>query len=125
MFNNFIKVKVVNDDMIHITSYNEVGEDPRWNNNYEMHGQLTIDKTSSSTVISSSGALELLDRDVELVHLTFEELVPLKSRQVLGMVHDQYGEKLVGESVTMRNIRCSESMPNKGAFGRKWKLLFE
>jgi len=118
MFNNFIKVEV-NDDVINIKSYNEIGDARKWNNNYELQGQLTIDKMSSSTSISSSGSLELLQRDVELVHLSFEEMVPLKDRQVLGMVHDQISEKMIGDSITMRNIKCHDSIPNHGVFGRK------
>ncbi|GFH44387.1 hypothetical protein CTEN210_00861 [Chaetoceros tenuissimus] len=119
MFNNFLKVKV-NDDVIEIEAYNEIGDLPKFNNQYEQHGYLTIDKTQDETLITSQGVLKLLDRDSELIHLTFEEILPLSERQVLGMIHDQMEEKLIGDSVTMRGVSCEEAILNYGEFGQQF-----
>ena len=78
-------------------------------------------QTRSRQVASASSTVTgiLLDRDSALIHLTFEEVVHLESRPVLGMLHDNFGDKLVGVSITMRGVKCTESMPNLGSFGRK------
>ena len=119
MFNNFLKIQV-SDYTIDISSYNEIGDAAKWNNNYAEHGRLTIDKSTSLTKITSSGALKLLDRNAPLIHFNFENFVALKSRQVLGMVHDDFDDKLVGDRITVRGVTSTESMPNWGEFGRKY-----
>ena len=88
MFNNFLKVTVIDDSSIQIESYNEIGTESRWNNNYLRHGHLLVDKSSSDTNIQSSGVLELLDKMDPIVHLDFEKIVPLKERKILLMVLD-------------------------------------
>ncbi len=118
MFNNFLKIEV-NDDQIVIISYNEIGNNRVWNNNHVEHGRLTIDKSSSTTKMLSDGSLQILDRNLPLIHITFEEVFPLQDRQVLGMVHDDSEDKLVGTSITMRGVKCTQSLPNLGGFGRK------
>ena len=119
MFNNFLKIQV-SDYTIDMSSYNEIGDAAKWNNNYAEHGRLTIDKSTSLTEITSSGALKLLDRNAPLIHFNFENFVALKSRQVLGMVHDDFDDKLVGDRITVRGVTSTESMPNWGEFGRKY-----
>ena len=114
-----IQIKPSQEAAVLLNLYNEIGNKTKWNNNHVEHGHLTIDKSSSSTNISSSGALELLDRYSPLVHFTFEGVVPLEERQVLGMIHDDFDDKLVGTSITIRGATCTESMPNEGSFGRK------
>ena len=117
-FNNFLKIDVTQ-DKINISLYNEIGEEPRYNNNYEVSGRVVIDKSLPSTRISSEGGLKLLDRDVALIHLDFEGVVALRSRQVIGMAHTDIMEKLVADRITIRGIQCTKSMPNFGDFGRK------
>ena len=120
MFNNVMKVIVIDDNRIQIESYNEVGTESRWNNNYSLQGQLLVDKSSSDTIIQTSGVLELLDKLDPIVNLDFEKVVPLRERQVLGMVHDDFGEKLVGDAITMRGTKCTDAIPNQGSFGREF-----
>jgi hypothetical protein len=121
-FNNFLKV-VVTDHTIQITAYNEIGEKPRFNNNYEAYGLLTLYKWGTETHVESSGALKILDISSPLMKLTFEEIVPLQSRQVIGMVHNDFKEKLVATSILVWGINCTNSLPNEGSFGRKCSSL--
>ena len=118
MFNNFLKV-IVEDSRVQIESYNEIGSESRWNNNHELNGHLMVDKSSSATQIDASGIMDLVDKVIPIVHFDFEEIVPLKDRQILGMVHDDFTEKLVGDTITMRGIKCTNASPNQGSFGRK------
>ena len=39
-----------------------------------------------------------------IIHLDFEKIVTLKERKFPGMVHDDFGEKLIGDT-----IQCAES----------------
>jgi hypothetical protein len=121
-FNNFLKV-VVTDHTIHITAHNEIGDMPRYNNNYEEHGSLTMYKWGEEVFVDSSGALEILDTVSPLIKLTFENTVPLKSRQIIGMDIDN--TKLVASKVTIGGITCTESLPNEGSFGRKYKYTYQ
>ena len=64
-----------------------------------------VDKSSSdSNIHSSSGVLELLNKMDPIIHLDFEKIVTLKERKFPGMVHDDFGEKLIGDT-----IQCAES----------------
>ncbi len=117
-FNNFQKV-VVTDDAIQITVYNEVGQQPRFNNNYEVDGQLTLYKWGTELVVEATGVLQVVDSASENIVLNFEEIVPLSSRQVVGMVHDDFYKMLVGSRITMRGVQCTDAMPNEGNFGRE------
>lgn len=72
------------------------------------------------TAISSSGVLQLLDRKSALVHLDFEESIPLRKRQVVGMHHNDSEETLVGKRITIRGEISKESLPNQGSFGQPY-----
>lgn len=72
------------------------------------------------TVISSSGVLELLDRTSALVHLDFEEAIPLEKRQVVGMQHDDVKVTLIGKRITIRGVESTQSLPNQGSFGQPY-----
>lgn len=119
MFSNFLKVEVT-DNAITITSFNEIandnGEKDRWNNNYDINGGLSIQKTMHNTTFQGTGALAFLDRSAPVVHFDFEDLVPMKSRQVLGLRNEG---ALVAKSIKIRGIKCTEAIPNIGSFGRK------
>jgi len=147
--NNFLKVEVT-DYSLNVTAYNEIGVKARENNNYVAYGNLMLNKSgvtsgskasipsnalsnlpsssprSSPSVkpscdhICSSGVLELLDRTSALVHLNFEQIVPLETRQVVGMRHDDKGKILVGKRITIREIECTDSLPNQGSFGQPY-----
>lgn len=120
MANNFLTVDVLK-SQIKITAYNEIGDKWRLNNNYTVHGELHLTKPSPGKVwVKSSGALKVLDRYSAMVHLDFETLVPLESRQVLGMIHDCSGEQLIGDRITMRGVECWQSLPNKGTFDQQY-----
>lgn len=126
MLNNFIKIEV-QDDILRVRHYNEVGEAVSNNNNYEENGELVIDKRGGSTNIQSRGALELLDAKKVLIRFDFEETVPLSSRQVIGLKQfDKRNKKvgLVANSSIVRWVECNQSMPNLGKFDRKSVLRF-
>ncbi len=121
MLNNFIKIDV-QDDILRVRHYNEVGEAVSNNDDYEENGELVINKRRGRTNIQSSGALELLDAKKVLIRFDFEETVPLSSRQVIGLKqYDGRNRKvgLVANSSIVRWIECTQSMPNRGRFGRK------
>eukprot|EP00554_Chaetoceros_debilis_P001937 CAMPEP_0194096130 /NCGR_PEP_ID=MMETSP0149-20130528/57183_1 /TAXON_ID=122233 /ORGANISM="Chaetoceros debilis, Strain MM31A-1" /LENGTH=1139 /DNA_ID=CAMNT_0038782097 /DNA_START=91 /DNA_END=3507 /DNA_ORIENTATION=+ len=115
-FNNFLTVDI-EDDLIEVKIYNEVGDLSRWNAQYEEAGIVTIDKSSSITDISSSGMLELLDVDSDIISFDFEEKEPIDKTQVLGL---RGSESLIATNVTIRGILCEESIPNIGAFGAQY-----
>ncbi len=117
-FNNFLKV-LVTDDAIEITAYNEIGQKHRFNNNYESYGHLNINKWGSNFTSESSGALKFVDFHLPLIYLSFEEIVPLESRQVIGMVHNDFKNKLIGSNITIQGIHCTDAIPNEGSFGRE------
>jgi len=77
-------------------------------------------RTSSceSTRITASGVLEPLDRISALLYFNFEEILPLGSRQVIGLQHDNHFQTLVARSITIRGIKCEQSLSNLGSFAR-------
>jgi len=72
------------------------------------------------THISSSGVLELLNRTSALIHLDFEETMPLRKRQVVGMQHEDVKKTLVGSRIMIRGVRSEHSLPNKGSFNQPY-----
>ncbi len=112
-FNNFLKVDVT-DDVIQLISYNEYGNKPKWNAQYEEHGRLTIDKSSFTKEIRGSGVLAPLDQEAVLIHYDFKEETPLASRQVPGLSDDT---NLIADRIEIRGAMCYKSMENHGAFG--------
>lgn len=118
-FQNFLNVQVT-DNSILITSFNEGGNKYRYNKNYTAHGEITLDKSNNRTKIKSNGALKIIDRNKPLIHFDFEEIVPLQSRRVLGMKHDESDKTLIGRKITMNGVECTEALPNIGEFGREY-----
>ncbi len=112
-FNNFLTVDVT-EDIINVNIYNEYGDDPNYNGQYNLAGHLQIDKSSEVTEILSSGMLNLLDLKSEVVSFDFEEIHPLGKRQVLGL---KDREHLMLTEVEIRGKVCKESMFNQGVFG--------
>ncbi len=119
-FSNFLSVEIT-DDKISIKSFNEQGSLPKANNQYVLQGEVTIDKISPPSIeIQSSGTLEVLNPNMALIRYTFETMVPLESRQVIGMKHDDVKKQLVGKKITIDGAVSSDSIPNKGAFGQQY-----
>jgi len=122
IMNNFLKVDVT-DSTLNITAYNEIGDSKTHNMEYEVHGSLLLVKTMDasavetlgvesyrelppsklSTEIYSSGILKLLDRTSALVHLTFDEKLPLEDRQVIGMNDHKVDAPLINKSIDIRD----------------------
>jgi len=71
-----------------------------------------------SARITASGVLEPLDRISALLHFNFEEILPLGSREVIGLQHDNHTQTLVARSITIRGIKSNESLPNLGSFAQ-------
>jgi len=118
-FQNFLNVQVM-DNSLHITSFNEDGDKYRYNKNYTAHGKITLSKSNQGTMIKSSGALKIIDRNKPLIHFNFEEIVPFQSRRVLGMKHDEWKQTLIGRKITMNGVECTEVLPNIGEFGQEY-----
>jgi len=114
---NFLKVNVT-DDRLHLTSFNEVGKEPKYNKNYVAHGEIIVDKLNS--IISSSGVLKLLNRNKPLIHFDFEEVLLLETRQVLGLKHDNYKKSTVAKKISIRGVACEHALSNKGSFGQQY-----
>jgi len=120
VFNNFLQI-LVEEEKIHIVAFNEIGSKPRWNDEHDIHGNLIIDKSLGIVTMDSDGALEILDRNSPLIHISFEGAVPLETRQIIGMTHDDIGEKLIGSRISMRDgIVSSQAMANQGEFGQQY-----
>lgn len=116
-FNNFLHV-YANDTVIDIKLLNEVGPEPVFNANYTEYGRLVIDKSRpDSRHIESSGGLELLDPDSDLIKFDFEEIVPLGTRQVFAL-NDK--NNLMLSQVTIQGITCTNSMLNSGSLGSQY-----
>jgi len=116
---NFLNVEVLSDKLV-VTSYNEVGDKPKYNANFEENGKLVIDKSSGSKQITSNGVLKVLDKSKPMLRFTFDSIVPLNTRQVIGLKHEQLGEKLIGDSMNVQGKICTDSMPNAGEFGQNY-----
>ena len=118
--NGFLKIEVDN-KVLRVRHYHEVGLKPKNNNDYEQNGLLVIDKTGNNTDIQSSGVLEILDLRRVLIRFTFEKLVPMGSRQVPGMKQMKGNKKigLIANTTEMRGVTCTEALPNIAKFGRK------
>ena len=118
--NNFLKIEV-EDEVLRVQHYNEIGSKPSNNNNYEQNGQLIIDKSGSDTKIESDGALQILDLRMTLIRYNFEEVVPLGSRQVPALLQMEGKNRvgLIANTTDMRGITCSQALPNLTSFGRK------
>ena len=118
--NGFLKIEVEN-KVLRVRHYHEIGLKPKNNNDYEQNGLLIIDKKRSYTRIHSSGALEIVDVRRALIHFNFEELVPMRTRQVPGM-KQMRGETeigLIANSTEMEGVTCTEALPNMAKFGRE------
>ena len=109
----------MSDDTIQIKAFNEIGPEPKGNNNYSEFGAMTVNKSLGGTVIESSGVLELLDFNKPLIRFDFEETVPMATNQVVALRSKQ---RLIAQDIDIRGVTCTESMVNKGAFGRKLHL---
>lgn len=141
-FNNFLKIDVTH-NTLNVISYNEVGIKRMNNHEHKAHGNLMIDKSQcaaptsplseepfpdnkriitgcADTVITSSGALKLLDRTSALLHFDFEEILPLGKREVIGLQHDDHMETRVTQSIDIRGITSKESLPNLGSFDQPY-----
>jgi len=115
-YNNFLSIDV-SENVLDVKIYNEIGNKPKFNAQYEESGHLTIDKTAAATQLSSSGMLKLLDLNSPLLIYDFEDIVPLGTRQVPGF--DSKTSLMATESVIRGKI-CKESMYNNGQFGAQY-----
>lgn len=92
-----------------------------YNYEYEISGRLVISKLGDERTFESHGELTLLDRLQPMIHFTFEEIVPLDSRQVIGLGESVNAKRLpTVQSVTVEGIECNQSIPNIGAFGKSY-----
>ncbi len=124
--NNFLSVHVTNSTFT-IKAYNEIGEDWKFNGEYEEYGYLSVEKNGASRNITSSGVLEIVDPSSKpLIKLNFdqEDAYPFHTRQIIGMKHDQHEQMLIGTSITIRGQISTTGMENKGIFTRKSIFLY-
>lgn len=115
-YSGFLIVNVT-DDIIEMKHYNEVGTEKKFNNKYVEDGYLTVNKTLGIVHIDSGGEMQLLNRDVALLHFNFEEVYPLGHRQVLGLSEEN---SLIAQKIEIDGINCTESFINHGSFGSQY-----
>ena len=89
---------------------------PKGNNNYTEFGSITVDKSQNETTIVSHGILDLLDVNAPLIRFDFENVDQMSTNPVIGMNNKS---ELILKQINIRGITCSESMENKGSFGRE------
>ena len=115
-FSGFLTVHV-SDDTIEVEHYNEVGDAPKFNNNYVQDGRLMIDKSFGEVRVESYGELKVIDEDLPLIHFNFEAVTPLGTRQVLGMESE---DRLIAKTININGINCTDSLENHGSFGNQY-----
>jgi len=115
-FSGFLIVKII-DGTIEVKHYNEIGTKKKFNNNYIEDGYLKVNKTLDIVRIDSGGELQLLDTTLAILYFDFEEVFPLGHRQILGLSGDT---SLIGFSIEIDGINCTESVINHGSFGSQY-----
>lgn len=118
-FNNFLTVDIL-DDVIDIRCNNEIGSKQITQNfDYKQSGRLVISKSGNETSIEGSGQLALLDQSASMLHFSFEAILPLSTRDILGLglVPGSGAYKPRMESVQVNGIDCTDVIPNVGEFG--------
>ena len=123
--NSFLKIQV-EEDKLRATYYNEIGPKLFNNKNYELIGELEIDKSDkTNTEISSSGELEILNLKKVLIRYDFETTVPMATRPIVGMrqMDGKTSVALVAESIELRGVTCTDALINRGRFGRKFTKM--
>lgn len=116
-FNNFLGFKVT-DDTIEIQAYNEVGNEAQSSmNTYTQFGSLLLDKSGYETKIAGSGILEPLSIKKPLIRFSFENIVPITTRQVIGL-----GDKnnLILSKKKIRGVISEDAMLNDGTLGQQY-----
>ena len=116
LYNNFLSIDV-SENVLDVKIYNEIGHKANFNAQYEESGHLTIDKTTTTTQLSSSGMLKLLDLNGPILIYDFEEIVPLGTRQVPGFGSET---SLMATEAVIRDKVCKDSMYNNGQFGAQY-----
>ena len=120
-FTGFLTVDISNDN-IELTSYNETGTKNFMKNfNYTLNGKLTVKKGGNLKSIDGYGTLKPLNRVKALMHFTFEEIVSLRNRPVLGVRGScsVCGAPIVNQ-LEVRGVKCHKSLPNIGEFGQNY-----
>jgi len=120
-FSNFLTVDIT-DNSIDVTCYDEAGaEKNMFNYSYQTSGHLQLSKSGGVKTLESSGDLEILDQEGPAMYFTFEEVVSLQERPVLGLGElPGVGRYPVVEEVTVDGIVCHDSLINMGAFGQDY-----
>ncbi|WP_226996589.1 LamG domain-containing protein [Thalassotalea crassostreae] len=113
-FTNFQTIDV-SDDKIKMTLLRHYGEDTS-DGNYREAGILSVDKSGSSTKISSSGELALLATKSKLLNYTFEQDYAEQDRPINGLSEKKSSYVLDGK-------RCERVLPNLGTFGDQYDAL--
>ena len=120
-FSNFLSVDV-SDEAVDIISHNEIGDkEIKYNYSYEVNGRLLLNKANKKTTFISFGDLAFLNTLLPMIHFDFEHIVPLQSRQVLGLGDiDGVVNKPIVDAVPVNGIICKYSIPNLGEFGQNY-----
>jgi len=114
-FGGFITLHV-EDESIEIKHLNEIGPKLKFNNDYVEDGVLRISKTDpANAAIESSGELLVLDDEVALIHVDFEEITPLGGPRQVHSLRDD--ENRIARWVVMGGVNCTEGLANQGSFG--------
>ena len=116
LFNNFQTLDIY-DERIEVTCYNQTGEKTS-DGQYEVSGQLLIDKSGATTRIQGNRELAVLDPAARMFHFDFEEKEALADRQIMGMM-DRHAKS----AGTLRGVVCNDLVPNRGAFGPHYSAV--
>jgi len=115
-FNNFQTLDI-SDDRIEVVCYNQLG-DKAADGKYEVSGRLVIDKSVGSARIQGEGELAVLDPAARHFYFNFEEILPLAENPIMGSANRKKEDPF-----TLRKIKCSRILPNRGSFGPHYSGL--
>ena len=120
-FSNFLSIDFT-DDLIDVTSYNEIGQEKTMENfNYEVSGHIRISKFGKQKAISTSGDLSYFDPENPMLYFNFESEYSLEDRQVLGLGELPGARRVpIVTNVEVRGIICKDTLVNAGAFGQDY-----
>ena len=103
--------------------HNELDDEPVTRiYNYKKTGHLIIKKQGEEKIFKSVGELEFFDRERPMIYFNSQNIVPLKTRQVIGLRENQNLQHRIPtvESIIVDGVDCNESIPNIGVFGQSY-----
>jgi len=113
-FTNFQTVDI-SDDKIEMTLYRHFGEKTS-DGNYQVAGNLSVDKSAPVTAINATGELALLEPKSRLLHYTFDQDFAEQDRPINGLSEKK-------NSYIIDDTQCNRTLVNSGSFGPQYDAL--